>query len=46
MRLLLLVYLNTISYDYVENSLGSCWRKDILSVKGLALTTKGNFFVS
>ena len=24
--LLLLVYLSTVYYDYVENSLGSCWR--------------------
>ena len=34
--LLLLVYLNTVYYDYEEHSLGSCWRKDILWVKGLA----------
>ena len=27
---------NTVCYDYVENSMGSCWRKDILRVKGLA----------
>ena len=34
--LVLLVCLSTVSYDYVENSMGSCWRKDILTVKGLA----------
>ena len=30
---------STVCYDYVENSMGSCWRKDILTclrVKGLA----------
>ena len=34
--LLLLICLSTFCYDYVENSMGSCWRKDILRVKGLA----------
>ena len=29
--LLLLVYLSTVYYDYVEKSLGSCWCKDIRS---------------
>ena len=28
-----------------RNSMGSCWRKDILRVKGLPQTTKSNFFV-
>ena len=32
--LLLLVYLSAVVYIYVETSLGSCWRLDILSVKG------------
>ena len=31
--LVLLVCLSTVT---VENSMGSCWRKDILRVKGLA----------
>ena len=34
--LLLLVCLSTVCYDYIENSMCSCWRKDILRVKGLA----------
>ena len=35
--LLLLVCLSTaVCYDYVETSMDSCWRKDILRVKGLA----------
>ena len=34
--LVLLVCLSTVCYDYVENSMGSCWGKDILRVKGLA----------
>ena len=34
--LVLFVCLSTVCYDYVENSMGSCWRKDILRVKGLA----------
>ena len=29
-------YSSQVCYDYVENSMGSCWRKDILRVKGLA----------
>ena len=32
----LLVCLSTVCYDYVENSMGSCWRIDILRVKGQA----------
>ena len=32
--LLLLVYLSVVSYISVEISLGSCWRGDILRVKG------------
>ena len=32
--LLLLVYLSAVSYISVEISLGSCWRGDILMVKG------------
>ena len=37
--LVLCVCRSTVCYDYhdyVENSMGSCWRKDILRVKGLA----------
>ena len=34
--LVLLVCLCTVCNEYVENSMGSCWRKDILRVKGLA----------
>ena len=32
--LLLLVYLSVIAYISIEISLGSCWRRDILRVKG------------
>ena len=32
--LFLLVYLSAVSYISVEISLGSCWRGDILRVKG------------
>ena len=32
--LLLLVYLSAVAYISVEISLGSCWRRDILRVKG------------
>ena len=32
--LLLLVYLSAVSFISVEISLGSCWRGDILNVKG------------
>ena len=32
--LLLLVYLSAVSFISVEISLGSCWRGDILRVKG------------
>ena len=34
--LLLLVYLGAVAYISVEISVGSCWRKDILRVKGQA----------
>ena len=34
MSLLLLVYLSVVSYISVEISFGSCWRGDILRVKG------------
>ena len=37
--LLLLVYLGAVAYISVEISLGLCWRKDILRVKGQALFT-------
>ena len=32
--LLLLVYLSDVAYISVEISLGSCWRGDILRLKG------------
>ena len=32
--LLLSVYLSAVAYMFVEVSLGSCWRGDILKVKG------------
>ena len=41
--LLLLVYLGAIAYISEEISLGSCWRRDILRVKGQALITNCNF---
>ena len=41
--LLLLVYLGAVAYISVEISLGSCWRRDILRVKGQALFTNCNF---
>ena len=40
---LLLAYLGAIVYISVEISLGSCWRRDILRVKGQALFTNCNF---
>ena len=39
----LLVYLSAVAYISVEISLGSCWRRDILSVKGQGLITNCNF---
>ena len=36
--LLLLVYLGAVAYITVEISLGSCWRRDILRVKGQAFS--------
>ena len=44
--LLLLVYLGTVVYISVEISLGSFWRRDILPVKGQALFTNCNFFMT
>ena len=41
--LLLLVYLNAVDYISVEMSLGSCWGRDILRVKGQGLITNCNF---
>ena len=37
--LLPLVYLGAVAYISVEISLGLCWRRDILRVKGQALFT-------
>ena len=37
--LLPLVYLGAVAYVSVEISLGLCWRRDILRVKGQALFT-------
>ena len=34
--LLLLIYLNAVTYISEERNLGQCWRKDILRVKGQA----------
>ena len=34
--LLLLLYLNAVTYISEERNLGQCWRKDILRVKGQA----------
>ena len=41
--LLPLVHLGAAAYISVEISLGSCWRRDILRVKGQALFTNCNF---
>ena len=41
--LLVLVYLSAVAYISTEISLGSCWRKDILRVKGQGLITNCNF---
>ena len=41
--LLPLVYLGAVAYISVEISLGLCWRRDILRVKGQALFTYCNF---
>ena len=41
--LLPLVYLGAVAYISVEISLGLCWRRDILRVKGQALFTNCNF---
>ena len=38
-----LVYQGAVAYISVEISLGSCWRRDILRVKGQALFTNCNF---
>ena len=43
--LLLLVYLSAVAYISVEISLGSCWRRDILRVKGQVLITNKPFFL-
>ena len=34
--LLLLIYLNAVTYISEERNLGQCWHKDILRVKGQA----------
>ena len=44
--LLPLVYLGAVAYISVEISLGSCWHRDILRVKGQALFTNCNFFMT
>ena len=41
--LLLLVYLSAVVYISIEISLGSCWCRDILRVKGQGLITNCNF---
>ena len=42
--LLPLVYLGAVAYISVEISLGLCWRRDILRVKGQALFTYCIFY--
>ena len=42
--LLLLVYLSAVSYISVEISLGSCFRGDILRVKGMDLLQIATFY--
>ena len=42
--LLRLVYLSAVSYISVEISLGSCWRGDILRVKGKDLLQIATFY--
>ena len=44
LSLLLLVYLSAVAYISVEISLDSCWRSDILRVKGQGLITNCTFF--
>ena len=44
--LLPLVYLGAEAYISVEISLGSCWRRDILRVKGQALIHKLQLFMT
>ena len=44
--LLLLFYLVAVAYISVEISSGSCWRRDILRVKGQALFTIATFYDS
>ena len=44
--LLLSVYLGAVAYISVEISLGSCWRRDILRVKGQGLITNCNFLMN
>ena len=41
--LLLSVYLSAVAYISVEISLGSCWHRGILRVKGQRLITNCNF---
>ena len=41
-----LVYLDAVTYISVEISLGLCWRREILRVKGQALFTYCNFFMT
>ena len=41
--LLHLVYVGAVAYISVEINLGSCWRRDILRVKGQVLFTNCNF---
>ena len=46
MFLLPFVYLGTVAYIFVEISLGLCWRKDILRVKGQAYIHKLQLFMT
>ena len=42
--LLLSVYLGAVAYISVQISLGSCWRRDILRVKGQAFILIATFY--
>ena len=42
----LLVYLGAVAYISVEINLGSCWRRDILKVKGPKIIHKLQLFMT
>ena len=43
--LVLFVCPNTVCYDYVENSMGSCWRKDIFKGQRSSINHKIKLFL-